>query len=248
MSKQRFTRTQLVAATLIVLIVAAGGIARGAAIGTNTHLSADESGYVANANRMLSGERYATFKWPPGTSFAFAVTTRLSGHHSLRLAMHARGPAQYTQLAIGVLALGLAAALAWLLAGPWAAVIATALVAGYAPLVVATRTYLSEPLGTLALLAAVAAAALAQRRLGTRTRTWLSWRLSARRELIALAGAGAVGGLACLVRGDLAVGMAVIAVALACAGRPGIRAGLLRGGVYLAALLLTLSPWLVYAS
>jgi hypothetical protein len=235
-SKLRLTRTQAIAAGLIVLIVIAGGIARGAAIGTNTHLSADENGYVANANRMLAGKRYATFKWPPGTSVAFALATRLSGHHSLRLATHARGPAQHMQLAIGVLTLGLVAALTWLLAGPWAAVIATALVAGYVPLVVATRTYLSEPLGALVLLAAVAAAVLAHRRLDTR------------RELFSLAAAGVVGGLACLTRGDMAVGMAVIAVALGCAGHPGWRTGLLRGGVYLAALLLTLSPWLAYAS
>jgi hypothetical protein len=247
-SKLRFTRTQAIATALVVLVIAAGGIARGTAIGTNTHLSADENGYVANANRMLAGKRYATFKWPPGTSVAFALATRLSGHHSLRLARHASGPAQYAQLAIGVLTLGLVAALTWLLAGPWAAVIATALVAGYVPLVMATRTYLSEPLGALALLAAVSAAVLAQRRLGTRTRTGDHWRLGARRELIALAGAGVVGGLACLTRGDLAVGMGVIAIALACAGRPGWRTGLLRAGVYLAALLLTLSPWLAYAS
>lgn len=236
MSKLRVTRAQAIAAGLIVLIVMAGGIARGAAIGTNTHLSADENGYVANANRMLAGKRYATFKWPPGTSVAFALATRLSGHHSLRLATRAHGPAQYMQLTIGVLTLGLVAALTWLLAGPWAAVIATALVAGYVPLVVATRTFLSEPLGALVLLAAVAAAVLAHRRLGTR------------RELVALAAAGLVGGFACLTRGDMAVGMAVIAVALGCAGLPGWRTGLLRGGVYLAALLLTLSPWLAYAS
>jgi hypothetical protein len=235
-SKSSFSRTQAIAAGLIVLIVIAGGIARGAAIGTNTHLSADENGYVANANRMLAGKRYATFKWPPGTSVAFAIATRLSGHHSLRLARHASGPAQYAQLAIGLLTLGLVAALTWLLAGPWAAVIATALVAGYVPLVVATRTYLSEPLGALVLLAAVAAAVLAHRRLGTR------------RELAAVAAAGVIGGLACLTRGDMAVGMAVIAVALGCAGRPGRRTGLLRSGVYLAALALTLSPWLAYAS
>jgi hypothetical protein len=239
-SKPRFraclTRTQAVALTLIVLIVAAGGIARGSAIGTNTHLSADENGYVGNANRMLAGERYATFKWPPGTSAAFALATGLSGHRSLRLATHASGPAQYAQLAIGVLALALVATLTWLLAGPLAAVLATALVASYVPLVVATRTFLSEPLGALALLAALAAAELAHRRLGTR------------REPLALAAAGVVGGLACLTRGDLAVGMAVIALALALAGRPGWRKGLSRGGVYVAALMLTLAPWLAYAS
>jgi hypothetical protein len=230
------TRTQAIAAALIVFVVIAGGIARGAAIGSNTHLSADENGYVGNANRMLAGERYATFKWPPGASVAFAIATRLSGHHSLRLATHASGPAQYAQLAIGVLTLALVAALAWLLAGPWAAVVATALVAGYVPLVVATRTFLSEPLGALALLGAIAAAEFAHRRLRTR------------RELLALAAAGVVGGLACLTRGDLAIAMAVIALALALAGRPSRRRGLLRGGVYLTALLLTLSPWLAYAS
>jgi 4-amino-4-deoxy-L-arabinose transferase-like glycosyltransferase len=232
----RVTRAQAIAAALIVLIVTAGGIARGSAIGSNTHLSADENGYVGNANRILAGERYATFKWPPATSVAFALATRLSGHHSLRLAMHASGPAQYMQLAIGVLALALVAALTWILAGPWAAVIATALMAGYVPLVVATRTYLSEPLGALVLVAAVGAAVLAHRRLGTR------------RELLAIAAAGVVGAIACLTRGDLAIGMAVIALALALAGRPGWRTGTVRGAVYLAALLITLSPWLLYAS
>ena len=236
LSKGDLTRTQVVAAILIALIAIGGGIARAGAIGTNTHLSADENGYVGNTNRILADERYATFKWPPGTSVAFAITTRLSGHHSLRLATHAEGPAQYTQLAIGVATLLLVAALTWLLAGPWAAVIATALVASYEPLIEATRTFLSEPLGAFVLLAAVGAAVLAQRRLGTR------------HELLWLLGAGFVGALACLTRSDLAVGMGFIALALALVGRPGWRKGLLRGAVYLGALLLTLSPWLAYAS
>jgi 4-amino-4-deoxy-L-arabinose transferase-like glycosyltransferase len=230
------TRAQAIAAGLLVLIVIAGGFARASAIGTNTHLSADENGYVGNANRILAGERYATFKWPPGTSVAFALATRLSGHHSLRLATHASGPAQYMQLAIGILTLVLVAALGWALAGPWAAVIATALVAGYVPLVVATRTFLSEPLGALVLVAAVGAAVIARSRLGKR------------RELVALAAAGVVGAIACLTRGDLAIGMGVIALALALAGRPSWRTGLKRCAVYLGALLLTLSPWLAYAS
>ena len=236
LSKLSLSRPQALAAGLILAIVIAGGIARAGAIGTNTHLSADENGYVGNANRILAGERYATFKWPPGTSVAFALATRLSGHHSLRLATHAKGPAQYTQLAIGVLTLILVAALTWLLAGPWAAVLATALVAAYEPLIEATRTFLSEPLGALVLLGAVVAAVLARRRLGTRN------------ELMWLLVAGFVGGLACLTRSDLAVGMGFIALALALVGRPGWRTGLLRGAVYLGALLLTLSPWLAYAS
>jgi hypothetical protein len=230
------TRAQTVAAALIVLIAIAGGIARHTAIGTNTHLSADENGYVGNANRILADERYATFKWPPGTSIAFAIATRLSGHHSLKLATHASGPAQYTQLAIGVLTLLLVAVLAWINACPWAAVLATALVASYEPLIEATRTFLSEPLGALMLLGAVAAAMLARSRYGTRN------------ELLWLFGAGAIGGIACLTRSDMAIGMAVIALALSLTRRPGWRTGLLRGGVYLLALMLVLSPWLLYAS
>ncbi|MGA9876534.1 MAG: hypothetical protein WBQ21_12070 [Solirubrobacteraceae bacterium] len=234
------TAASKLALLLILAIVVAGGIARNTAIGTNTHLSADENGYVGNANRILADERYATFKWPPGTSIAFAIATRLSGHHSLRLTTHASGPAQYTQLAAGVLTLALVAVLVWIFAGPWAAVIATALLAAYEPLIEATRTFLSEPLGALVLLLAIASAAFARSRFGTRN------------ELLWLLVAGFLGGITCLTRSDMAVGMGVIALALALAGREGgtksVRTGLLRGGVYLLALFLTLSPWLLYAS
>jgi hypothetical protein len=230
------TRPRAIALVLILLAIAGGALGRAHTIGSNTHVSADENGYVANANRMLGGERYATFKWPPATSFAFALATRLSGHHSLRLSTGATGPAQYMQLVLGVLALMLVAALTWLWAGPWAAVIATAALASYEPLIDATRTFLSEPAGALVLLAAVGAAAVARARFGRR------------HEWPAIALAGAIGGAACLTRGDLAVGMGVLALALALAGRPGWRTGLLRVGVYLAALALVLVPWLAYAS
>ena len=88
------TAASKLALVLVVALVVVGGVARNTAIGTNTHLSADENGYVGNANRILADERYATFKWPPGTSIAFAIATRLSGHHSLKLATHASGPAR----------------------------------------------------------------------------------------------------------------------------------------------------------
>ncbi len=220
----------------IVAIVLVGGILRAGVIGSNTHTSADENGYVANANRILAHERYATLKWPPGTSLAFALATRLSGHRTLRLNTHASGPAQIVQLLAGMLTLALMAAVAWWLAGPWAGVLAAALGASYWPLVDATRTFLSEPMGGLVLLASVAAAAVARKRLAAE-RWWL-W----------LIGAGVIGGLACLTRGDVAVAMAVLALALALSGRPGWRVGLLRAAIYLGAVLLTLSPWLAYAS
>jgi hypothetical protein len=73
-------------------------------------------------------------------------------------------------------------------------------------------------------------------------------RYGSRNELLWLFGAGVMGGIACLTRSDMAIGMAVIALALAFSGRPGWRTVLLRGGVYLVALMLVLSPWLLYAS
>ncbi|HEV3070789.1 MAG TPA: hypothetical protein VGY76_05120 [Solirubrobacteraceae bacterium] len=236
MSRFAPTATQRLALGLILVIVLVGGVLRAQAIGGNTHTSADENGYVANTNHILAHRRYATFKWPPGTSLAFAAATRLSGHRSLRLTTHASGPAQYVQLLAGVLTLLLMAALAWWAAGPWAAVLAVTLGATYWPLVDATRTFLSEPLGGLALLASITAAVLARARLATE-RWWL-----------ALVSAGVIGGLACLTRGDLAVGMVVIALALALSGRPGWRVSTLRGAIYLGAVLLTLLPWLAYAA
>jgi hypothetical protein len=228
--------THRVALIAIVLAVIGGGVWRAAAIGGDTHVSADERGYVANANRILAHERYATFKWPPATSLAFATATRVSGHRSLRLTARAHGPAQYAQLAMGVLALALIAALAWALAGPWPALLACSLAASYMPVVLATRTFLSEPAGALALIAAIAAAALARSSLGSRREPW------------ALAGAGVLGAIACLTRGDLVVAMGVLALGLAVAGRPGWRLGARRAAIYLAALLVVLSPWLAYAS
>src|SRR6476469_8220661 len=196
----RLTPAHRLAAVLILVVVAVGGVLRADSIGSNTHTSADERGYVSNANRILAHERYATFEWPPGTSFAFAVAARVSGHRSLRLTTHATGPAQYAQLAAGLATLLLIAAIAWLVAGPWAAVLATALAASYVPLIVATRTFLSEPTGGLGLLAAIAAAVVARSRL--QNRRWWLW----------VAGAGVVGACAALTRGDVAVGMAVIAL------------------------------------
>src|SRR6478752_10891983 len=160
----RLTGAQRLAAVLVLVIVAVGGALRADSIASNTHTSADEQGYVSNASRILAHEHWATFEWPPGTSFAFAVAARASGHRSLRLTTHASGPAQYAQLAAGIATLLLIAAIAWFEAGPWAAVLATALAASYVPLIVATRTFLSEPTGGFWLLAAVAAAALARSR------------------------------------------------------------------------------------
>jgi hypothetical protein len=223
--------TRRLALTAVAVLILAGALLRAGAIGSNRRVSTDEAGYAGNANHILADEPYGSFKWAPGTPLAFAAATLLSGHSALRVAPHAHGPAQDAQLAIETVTLALIALAAWTLAGPGAALLAVALAASYVPLVLITRTYLSEPLGGLLFLAAVLVAAWARTH-----------------GLRAIALAGVVAGLTCLTRNDLAIGMAVIALALALAGRPGRRVGLARAGVYLGCLLATVTPWLLYAS
>jgi hypothetical protein len=125
----------------------------------------------------------------------------------------------------------LAGAFAWRIAGVWAALLAVLGLATYGPLIEVTRTYLSEPLGGLMLIAMVGAAAWA------RDRDW-RW----------LAGAGVTAALACLAREDFVSGAAVLVVALALAPRGERRRGLRRAAIYLAAFLITLAPWVAFAS
>ena len=125
----------------------------------------------------------------------------------------------------------LVAFMGWVLAGPWAALIAVTLMATYEPLIDVTRTYLSEPLGALAFLALVATACWARRR-----------------DRHSLLLAGIVAGLAGLVREDFAIAVAVVMVGLLIDSRRSPRAAILRTLVYGAAALATVSPFVVYAS
>jgi hypothetical protein len=125
----------------------------------------------------------------------------------------------------------LVAVIAWLLAGGWAALIAVTLTATYEPLIDVTRTYLSEPLGALALIAMVAAVCWARRR-----------------DLFALVLAGIVAGLAGLVREDLAIAVAVVMIGLLVDARSNWRRAITRPLVYGLAALATVTPYVVYAS
>jgi hypothetical protein len=223
---------QTVALVAIVVLVLIGSVLRATAIGTNIRVSADEHSNVANANAILEHKRYGTFRWAPGTPFMFAIATRLAGHHSLRAAPHAHGPAQDMQLLIEITTLLLIAVVAWSLAGPWAALLAVALAALYLPLILITRTYLTEPLGGLMILATFATAGWARQR-----GPW------------AIAAAGVIAGLGCLAREDLVPGVMVIAIALTWTlWRSSHRRALLLSGLYLVCTLMVLTPWVLYAS
>jgi hypothetical protein len=225
---RRIDRILLVA---IAVVIIAGTVLRLDAIGGNNRVSVDEGGVIANANRILENQPIATFKWAPGTSVMFDAAAILRGTPRISQAAHSHGVAQYAQLTAETLTLILVAVAAWLLAGPWAALIAVALMATYQPLIDVTYTYYTEPLGALMLLATLAS---------------ICW--ARRRDVHALILAGLVAGGAGLVREDYSVAVAVIMVALLIDGWPDRRAAVGRTLVYGLVALATVTPYVIYAS
>ncbi|HEX4033857.1 MAG TPA: hypothetical protein VHX66_05385, partial [Solirubrobacteraceae bacterium] len=116
-------------------------------------------------------------------------------------------------------------------AGPWAALIAVALMATYEPLIDITRTYLSEPLGALALLSMVASVCWARKR-----------------DHHALILAGVIAGLAGLVREDYAIAVGVLMLGMLASGFPSRRAALGRALLYGLTALIVVAPFVIYAS
>lgn len=216
---------------MAALALIAGAVLRLHAIGGNDRLSSDELGYIGDANKLIDLSGYSSFHWAPGTPILFTILAWLSGHSEISAVTHSHGIAQYAQWLVEMATIGLAGAFAWRIAGVWAALVAVVAIATYGPLIDVTRTYLSEPLGGLMLLAMVGAAAWCRRR---------SWRW--------LVAAGVLGGLACLAREDFLPGLLVLVVALALARRGERRRALRRAAIYLAAALLTLAPWVAFAS
>jgi 4-amino-4-deoxy-L-arabinose transferase-like glycosyltransferase len=221
---------RILLACVIAAIVAAT-VLRVDIIGTNNRISTDEQAYIFNSERILADHPIATFKWAPGTSLMFAAAAIVRGHSAISFTTHSHGVAQYAQLLTELATLALVALMAWVLAGGWAALIATVLMATYEPLIDVTRSYLSEPLGALALLAMMAAVCWARRR-----------------DLFSLVLAGLVAGLAGLVREDLAIAVAVIMIGLLIDGRRRWRTALIRPLVYGLVALATVTPYVIYAS
>jgi hypothetical protein len=215
----------------IVALIVAGTVLRVDVIGTNNRLSTDEQAYIYNADRILADHPIATFKWAPGTSLMFAAASILRGYPKVSLVTHSHGVAQYAQLLTEMATLALIAFMAWVLAGPWSALIAVALMSTYEPLIDITRTFLSEPLGALALLAMVAS---------------ICW--ARRRDAHSLVLAGIVAGCAGLVREDLSIAVAVIMIGMLVEGRRTFGRTLARTALYGLVALATVTPYVVYAS
>jgi len=177
-----------------VIALSFGLNARVAANPRSAYQSADERSYGKLAVDIADNQRYGgastkmrePLHWPPGAPVLFAVGYKLFGSAHDKATYDIRA-VYWEQALITTGTTALAAALAWILVGPWAGLLAGLLVATYPPLIGATGDQLSEPLGAFLLIAAFVALALALKR-----RAWKYFVLT-----------GALFGLAILTRTDL---------------------------------------------
>jgi 4-amino-4-deoxy-L-arabinose transferase-like glycosyltransferase len=233
-------RLPFILAGLIVL-VSFGLNARVAADPRSAYQSADERSYGKLAVDIADNHRYGSaatkmkepLHWPPGAPLLFAVGYKLFGSEQDARTYDIRA-AYWEQALLTTGTTALAIALAWIVVGPWAGLLAGAIVGTYPPLIGATGDQLSEPLGAFLLLAAFVALALALKR----RRTW--W----------YAGAGALLGLTILTRTDL------LPVPFLIAGLGGLIAlirtrswrSVIQPALIAVAAVVVLAPWTIYAS
>jgi 4-amino-4-deoxy-L-arabinose transferase-like glycosyltransferase len=209
---------------------------------TSSYQSADERSYGKLAINIADQHHYGDpstgmidpLHWPPGAPMLFAA-----GHALFPSSDSVETydiPAAYWLQAVLSLGTILAAfGLAHLLAGPWAGLVAAALVGFYPPLILSTGEQLSEPLGAFFLISAFLVLALAARRSLTP---------------LYLAG-GALLGLAILTRADLlpvplVLGPVVAAWTWRAAGE--LRRGVVVGALIMGGAALAIAPWSIYAS
>ncbi len=224
-----------------ILALSFGLNAHNAANPRSAYQSADERAYGKLAIDIAEQHHYGSpstnmtepLHWPPGAPMLFAI-----GHDLFPSAGDATTydirAAYWEQALISTGTTALAAVLVWLLAGPWAAVLAAALVGTYPPLLGATGDQLSEPLGAFLLIAAFTA---------------LAWGVR-RRGALGFALAGALFGLTALTRADLLAVPFLIAVlgGGVLAWRREWRRLALTVGLVAAGAIVVLAPWTIYAS
>jgi 4-amino-4-deoxy-L-arabinose transferase-like glycosyltransferase len=220
--------------TLIVLaiIVLAGGVLRGihAADPGLDRQSLDEIAYIKLAKSIAQDQRYTyggpeahPLHWPPGAPAFFALGYALDPGPDLR-------GAYWLQAGAGTLTILAVFALAALLAGNIAGLIAAGLVAVYPPFIQLAGELLSETLGALLLTSAALATVAAYK---AKARWW--W----------FALAGALWAAAILTRADFVLAPLVPAALMVLADR---RRGLRSAAVLLATAAVALAPWVAYAS
>ena len=225
---------------VLLVITLAGGLLRaGPAASPSRYQSVDERAYARLARNLARTGTYGApemqdpVRWAPGAPAAFALAHEL--HPVKTTGKRWDVPSAYVfQWAFATALIPALFVLAALIAGPLAGLLTAAAVAFYPPLIRATGDLLTEPLGALALTVALIAVVLALRR----PRPGRA------------AAAGLLLGLTVLVRADLLLVPAVLAVLVgAVAWRGGgRRAGLGVLAAMVAGILVALAPWSAYAS
>ena len=239
--RRREPPRRLVVALLIGIVALAAGLRAPEAMNPRVgDESTDERFYAVLARGLADDLRYGgspdgplrPFHAAPGAPAAFALAYRITP--APRSAPTAIPAAYWLLLLVGVLLVPASFALGRALAGDAAGVIAATVVATYPPLVRTTGELLSEPLGALLLTMAVTLLVLGGRR--------------GRRGALALA--GILLGATALVRPDLLVAVFAGPLALAFLALCGrsVRVAAAQAAVVLGAALLTLAPWVAYAS
>ncbi len=221
----RCPRRVLIALGVIVLL--AGGLRIASAASPDlANPSTDEIAYASIARGLTHGRYQESLHWPPGAPAMFAVAQKLFPDRELRAAF-------WAQALVGTLLVGVVFLLGRLAWGPLVGLGAAALVAVYPPYVTLAGQLLSEPLGTLLLAAGVAALLAAWR-----VRRWWAYVAS-----------GVLLGGTLLTRTDLLLVPGILAVATVVTLRSqGARAALTGPAALLAATLVTILPWTVFAS
>ena len=225
----------------LILLGSFGLHAYRAAHPTTSYQSADERAYGRLALNLAEQHRYGdptvstanTLHWPPGAPFLFALAHEIAPSAGSDRTKDI--PAAYwAQALVSTGTTAAAYLLALLLAGPWAGVLAAALVGFYPPLILATGEQLSEPLGAFLLTSAFLALAWALRR-----GRWPWYVL-----------AGALFGLTALTRADLLLAGFLVAALLAVWAwrRQTLRRGAAVGALVAGGAVLAMAPWVIAAS
>jgi 4-amino-4-deoxy-L-arabinose transferase-like glycosyltransferase len=226
-------------AALIVLgivLVVGGGIRVYETVKPIARLSADAQSYVGIGRTIANTGSYPSgvnkLRWGPGTPFMFAAAYAVAPNSESQPGAYAFP--RWAQFLVSTGTILSVFLLAWLIAGPWAGVIAAAFVAFYPPLWWGPSNLLSEPLGAFLLTSAFAALAAAWR---TRQARWFAI-------------SGAIFGLTLLTRTDLLfvpvmIGLLVLIWLWVASGwRDALTKTALLGGC----LVLVILPWSIFAS
>ena len=225
---------------LLVLIVLSGGALRGlaAAQPDKAYVSQDARAYAQLGKSLTRGEydqgtHSDNLRWPPVAPAFFAAAALLTPSSPAAGEPTDLPAAYWLQAIVSTATLLLVFALAGLLAGPVAGLVASALVAFYPPLISINGSLISETLGAFLAMGAILLIVLSLR-IG-------SWRSAAV--------AGAALGLLVLTRADFLAAIALVSIAIAMlARRQGRGAALAQAGAFAAAAVLVIAPWTIYAS